>query len=278
MWSAPPAASTSAWNATASIRRPWSAPWPACQARHSPARAAAVASGPAANARPWPAADPASAAPPRSAAAALPSPWAAASAPLVTDAWSATGDAWSASSPPAAAATPPSDSTATSAAAAALIVSTLRGTAVLLGTWAQATQAVDACRPPERGRRSSRYTPQQPSHLHPPGQPPQAAMGQHPNRPRALADDPGHLGHLLLLPRVEWTRLRGSGGRAMGNRRSGPSGYRAAACRDETRTLPGASVSLSVGLAAVGLRPSIEEHPDELTEVVGGAVVGVVGT
>jgi hypothetical protein len=103
-------------------------------------------------------------------------------------------------------------------------------------------------------------------------------MGQHSNRPRAFADDPGHLGHLLLLPRVEWTRARGSGGRAMANRRSGPSGYRAAACRDETRTLPGASVSLSVGLAAVGLRPSIEEHPDELTEVVGGAVVGVVGT
>src|SRR5829696_6676914 len=134
MWSAPPAASASAWNATASIRRPWSAPWPACQARHSPARAAPVASGPAANARPWPAADPASAAPPRSAAAALPSPWAAASAPLATDALSATGEAWSASSPPAAAATPPIDSTATSAAAAALIVSTLRGTAVLRGT------------------------------------------------------------------------------------------------------------------------------------------------
>src|SRR5687768_468479 len=34
---------------------------------------------------------------------------------------------------------------------------------------------------------------------------------------------------------------------------------------------------LSAGLAASGLYPSMEERPDELTEVVGGAVVGVVG-
>ena len=32
------------------------------------------------------------------------------------------------------------------------------------------------------------------------------------------------------------------------------------------------------GLAALGLHPSIEERPDEPAEVVGGAVVGVVGT
>ena len=44
MLSAPPAAAASAWKATASIRRRWSSPWPACQAWHSPARAAAVAS------------------------------------------------------------------------------------------------------------------------------------------------------------------------------------------------------------------------------------------
>src|SRR5829696_7617517 len=134
MWSAPPAASASAWNATASIRRPWSPPWPACQARHSPARAVPVASGPTADVRLWPTVESAFADPPSFAAAALSSPWAAASAPVVAGAWSATGEAWSGSSPPAAAATPPIDSTATSAAAAALIVSSFLGTAVLRGT------------------------------------------------------------------------------------------------------------------------------------------------
>ena len=53
---------------------------------------------------------------------------------MVAAARSATGDTWSGSSPVAAAATPPIDSTATSAAAAAFIVNTLRGMAVLRGT------------------------------------------------------------------------------------------------------------------------------------------------
>jgi hypothetical protein len=152
--SAPPAESTSAWKATESARCPWSAPWPACQARHSPARAAAVASGPTADSRPWASVDPACAVPPMLATAAWPRPYAAASAPVVAGTWSATGDARPGSSPVAAAATPPTDSTATSAAAAAFIVNTLWGTAVLRGTkvgacvrLTEANSAIASCSP-----------------------------------------------------------------------------------------------------------------------------------
>src|SRR5215218_2122185 len=107
MLSGPPAAAARAWNADASVR----APWPACQALHSP----------------WVALS-------RSVTAALPRLWAAALAAVVDGAWSATSRAWPGSSPVAATATPPMDRTATRAAAAALIVNSLLGTVALRGT------------------------------------------------------------------------------------------------------------------------------------------------
>src|SRR4029453_13591890 len=133
------------WNGGASARWPWSSPWPAAQARHSPCLAAPDASEPVVWSLALPAA--ASAAPPpsRPRTKVAASPWAEALAAEALDDARVARSADAGERPVAAAATPPSESAASPARMAVLTRGSLLGTACPPGVDG-ATQGTDRWR------------------------------------------------------------------------------------------------------------------------------------